>query len=172
VEEEKHSRFLFALRGDRHPTSFPPRLHRSRSLPFSDHRFCQDSLCRAVQRPGMRAAVLPRLIVRGLGNFRRSGRCWLMVLERLSVVHSFRTVIVRVRANARMHVRTHPHLIRTERTRLPTCIRAHTSRRIVFQRADPLQRYLSAYLALEAVSPLPPCTRQRMYAITWIPYAK
>lgn len=88
----------------------------------------------------MRAAVASRLIVRGLGNFRRVGVAGGSV-ERLSVVCSFRTVIVRVRAH------THP---------CPVCTRTNAStyvhpciRRIAFQRENPLRRYLNAYLALE-----------------------
>jgi hypothetical protein len=80
---------------------------------------------RPLQRPGMRTAVLSRLIVRGLGNFRRSGRCWLMVLERLSVVCIFRTVIVRVRANAQMQQCTHAPAPYTHGTDASTYVHPH-----------------------------------------------
>lgn len=48
---------------------------------------------------------MSRLIVRGLGNFRRVGVAGGGV-ERLSVVDSFRTVIVRVRAHTHLCTRT------------------------------------------------------------------
>lgn len=146
---------MFALRGDRHPTSFPhsvrTALDRFRS---PDHRFCQDSFCCAVRWPRMRAAVLSRLIVRGLGNFRRSGRCWPMMLERLSVVsYGHRTC-----ACKRTNVYTHAPAPYTHGTDASTYVHPRIYC-IVFQCADPLQRYLNAYLALEAVSPFPSSTR-------------
>lgn len=145
--------FLFAARReDRHPTSFPPRSDRSRWLPFLG----SSVLPRFALLPlggRMRAAVAPRLIVRGLGNFRRVGVADGGV-ERLSVVRSFRTCH-RPCACGHIHTRmrecTRALCTRTDAS-LPTCIRAFVE---CSNAQGPLERrYLNAYLVL-GVSTLP-----------------
>ena len=100
AQRQETSRFLFAFRRDRHPTSFPQCFHRSRSFPFSVHRIIGFAKIRFVTGR-MRAAVLSGLIVRGLGNFRSVGVASDGTERLQSVVCRFRTVIVRV------HMRTH-----------------------------------------------------------------